>query len=71
MYADSPDATLNQYLADFNPDELTPEVLREMQLLAEAELAAKSAWLASEKAKQYALIPRGELNLDTAYQKTT
>ncbi|WP_329502726.1 prophage tail fiber N-terminal domain-containing protein [Klebsiella aerogenes] len=70
VYADSPDATLNQYLADFNPDDLTPEVLREMQLLlVEAELAAKSAWLAAEKAKQYALIPRGEFNPATAYQK--
>ncbi|WP_234262241.1 prophage tail fiber N-terminal domain-containing protein [Klebsiella aerogenes] len=70
VYADSPDATLNQYLADFNPDDLTPEVLREMQLLlVEAELAAKSAWLAAEKAKQYALIPRGEFSPDNDYQK--
>lgn len=70
VYSDSPDATLNQYLANFNPDDVTPEVLREMQLLlVEAEIAAKSAWLAAEKAKQYALIPRGEFNLDTAYQK--
>lgn len=70
VYADSPDATLNQYLADFNPDDLTPEVLREMQLLlVEAELAAKSAWLAAEKAKEYALIPRGEFNPATDYQK--
>lgn len=70
VYSDSPDATLNQYLANFNPDDVTPEVLREMQLLlVEAEIAAKSAWLAAEKAKQYALIPRGEFNPATAYQK--
>ncbi|WP_370611831.1 prophage tail fiber N-terminal domain-containing protein [Klebsiella aerogenes] len=70
VYADSPDATLNQYLANFNPDDVTPEVLREMQLLlVEAEIAAKSAWLAAEKAKQYALIPRGEFNPDIVYQK--
>jgi hypothetical protein len=70
VYADSPDGTLNQYLAEFNPDDVTPEVLREMQLiLMEARLAAESAWLAAETAKQFALIPRGMFDPDVAYQR--
>lgn len=70
VYPDSPNGTLNQFLAEFNPDDVTPEVLREMQLiLIEAELAAKSAWLAAEKAKQYALIPKGAFDPDAEYQR--
>jgi hypothetical protein len=70
VYTDSPDGTLNQYLAEFNPDDVTPEILREMQLiLLEAKLAAESAWLAAAAAKKYALIPRGAFQLETEYQE--
>jgi hypothetical protein len=55
VYADSPDGTLNQYLAEFNPDDATPESLREMQLLLlEAKLAAASAMESAKTAAEYA-----------------
>ncbi|SUI82152.1 Prophage tail fibre N-terminal [Serratia quinivorans] len=70
VYADSPDGTLNQYLAEFNPDDATPEALHEMQLLLlEAELAAASARESAKMAAEYALIPRGAFRADMSYQK--
>ncbi|WP_201282903.1 prophage tail fiber N-terminal domain-containing protein [Serratia rhizosphaerae] len=70
VYADSPDGTLNQYLAEFNPDDATPQALREMQLLLlEAELAAASARASAKTAAEYALIPRGAFCGDVTYQK--
>ncbi|MEZ2602864.1 prophage tail fiber N-terminal domain-containing protein [Kluyvera intermedia] len=70
VYADSPDGTLNQYLAEFNPDDVSPEILREMQLiLIDAQLAAKSAWLAAARAAEYALVPRGAFDPDVEYRQ--
>jgi len=55
VYTDSPDASLNQYLAAFNPDAVTPEILAEMQaLLIDACAAAKSAQESAEMAASYA-----------------
>gem|GEM_PF-1629265 len=55
VYTNSPDASLNQYLAAFNPDAVTPEILAEMQaLLIDARAAAKSAQESAEMAASYA-----------------
>ncbi len=55
VYTDSPDASLNQYLAAFNPDAATPEILAEMQaLLIDARAAAKNAEESAKKAASYA-----------------
>ncbi|SUW63307.1 Prophage tail fibre N-terminal [Buttiauxella agrestis] len=70
VYADSPDASLNQYLAAFNPDDVTPVVLAEMQAILLATLAAaKAAEESAEKAASYALRFLGPYDAATAYEK--
>ncbi len=68
VYPDSPDGTLNEYLACFNPDDVTPAILIEMELLvAEAKAAAAAAEYYAEIAKEYALIPRGPYEPTVSY----
>lgn len=68
VYPDSPDGTLNEYLACFNPDDVTPAILAEMELLvAEAKAAAAAAEYYAEIAKEYALIPRGSYDPSVSY----
>lgn len=44
VYPEGPDASLNQYLASFNPDDVTPAILEEIQELARsAESSAQAA----------------------------
>ena len=69
VYADSPDASLNQYLAAFNPDDVTPLVLAEMQAILLATLAAaKAAEESAEKAASYALKFLGPYDAAIAYE---
>lgn len=52
VYSDSVDGDLNQYLTNFNPDHLTPEIEREMRRLAlEAAQSASAALTSQTKTK--------------------
>ena len=68
VYPDSPDGTLNEFLACFNPDDATPAILLEMEeLVAEAKANAAAAAASAQTAASYALVPRGAYDTDTEY----
>ncbi|ECG8590744.1 hypothetical protein FNI11_13530 [Salmonella enterica subsp. salamae] len=68
VYPDSQDGTLNDYLTNFNPDDVTPDIIAEMVLLAGAAIeAAKSAESSAEIAAKYAVVPRGEYDPAISY----
>ncbi|MDN8599003.1 carboxypeptidase-like regulatory domain-containing protein [Citrobacter sp. S2-9] len=70
VYADSPDASLNQYLAAFNPDDVTPAILAEMQaILLATQAAARSAAASAELAASYALKYLGPYDAAVQYVK--
>lgn len=68
VYPDSDDGTLNQFLNNFDPDDVTPDVIAEMVVLVAAAVeAAKSAESSAETAAKYAVVPRGEYDSATSY----
>lgn len=75
VYPDSPDGTLNEYLSSFNPDDLTPAVVAEVEELvqeakaaaADAEQAAADARAAADEAIAARLYPRGEYDPTASY----
>lgn len=68
VYPDSEDGTLNQFLNNFDPDDVTPGVIAEMVVLVAAAIeAAKSAESSAETAAKYAVVPRGEYDAATSY----
>lgn len=68
VYPDSDDGTLNQFLNNFDPDDVTPGVIAEMVVLVAAAIeAAKSAEASAETAAKYAVVPRGEYDAATRY----
>lgn len=68
VYPDSEDGTLNQFLNNFDPDDVTPDVIADLVVLVAAAIdAAKSAEDSAETAAKYAVVPRGTYDAGTEY----